>query len=79
MYKRQQKLSVSVGNRQLLQPYGCPAHPNLSANSKNKNYFLITVKPRDTAIFSSNNCQKQDYYNDFLSLGNRKLTLVSSN
>ena len=28
-----------------LQPYGCPAHPNLSANSKNKNYFLITVKP----------------------------------
>ena len=34
-FNANQKLSVSVGNRQLLQPYGCPAHPNLSANSKN--------------------------------------------
>ncbi len=35
-----------------MQPYGCPAHPNLSANSKNKNYFLITVKPMDCGVFS---------------------------
>ena len=34
-FNANQKLSGSVGNRQLLQPYGCPAHPNLSANSKN--------------------------------------------
>ena len=40
------KLPVSVGNRQLLQPWGCSAHPNLSANSKKLNYFLITVKLR---------------------------------
>ena len=23
-----------------MQPYGCPAHPNLSANSRKLNYFL---------------------------------------
>ena len=33
------------GGEELELSYGCPAHPNLSANSKNKNYFLITVKP----------------------------------
>ena len=33
-----------------MQPYGCPAHPNLSANSKNKNYFLITVKPTNNGL-----------------------------
>jgi len=31
-----------------LQPYGCPAHPNLSANSRKLNYFLITVKLKCT-------------------------------
>lgn len=30
------------------QPYGCPAHPNLSANSRKLNYFLITVKLKCT-------------------------------
>ena len=34
-----------------MQPYGCPAHPNLSANSRKLNYFLITVKPRHSGIF----------------------------